>query len=391
MKNFKQLLSITLSVGITLSSINSTHGSGILTEITSVSMMKRVGCVSVSLTPWKNYIHSTTRSYSNKKNSLLTLTHKHGDFQSVTFGRSHYPTDARKQSYVFSKKVGQYKSIPVYNAKYDMFFFPKDNQSKISIKRPKKNSVEANVSDKNPLPKPVEHRKFKELPFDGSGRLEAENNYYRGVGSATLFDNDAIITAGHNFLNKIDGKIQRFEKASYTHKSKHTKDSITVDIAEMHVHPKWEKNEDPDYDVAIAFLKEKIPAIKKISLLKDGPIKGTGILVTGYPESTEHMHQSLGNIVPVQNSSDKQIYHNANTRVGNSGGSIVFDDEKVMKETRGRDILVGVHTGVQTQHANRGVRLRDDILDFIAEAIKKRESNIIKQSIRGSKRKSIKN
>lgn len=388
MKNFKQLLLITLSVGITLISINSTLGSGMLKKMTSVSMMKRAGYVSVSLTPWQNYIQPTKRSYPDKKNSLLSLVHKNADFQSVTFRRSNYPAYTRKQSQV-SQKVDQYKSTPVYSDHYDMFFFPKDTQSKISNKRKINNSIEANVSDKNPLPKPVKHLEFKELPFDGSGRLKAENNDYRGVGSATLFDNDAIITAGHNFLNKINGKIQRFKKASYTHKSKHKKDSIDVDIAEIHIHPKWEKTEDPDYDVAVAFLKEKIPMTKKISLLKDGTINENGVLVTGYPESTEHMHQSLGNIVPVQNSSDKQIYHNANTRVGNSGGSIVFDDEKVMKKTRGRDILVGIHTGVQTQHANRGVRLRADILDFIAEAIKKRESNI-KQSIKRSKRKSIK-
>jgi V8-like Glu-specific endopeptidase len=375
MKNFKQLLLTTLSFGTIFSSISSTHGSGMLTEMTSVSMMKRAGYVSVSLTPWNNHIQSTKRSYSR----VLTTTHIHGDFQSVTFGRNHYPTYAKKQSLVFPK-VDQYKSTPVYSDKYDMFFFPKNTQSKIWNKRPKRNCIEANVSDKNPLPKPVEHRKFKELPFDGSGRLKTENKDFRGVGSATLFDNDAIITAGHNFLNKIGGKRQRFVHASYTHKSKHKKDSIVVDIAEIHIHPKWEKDGDPDYDVAVAFLKEKIPVTKKISLLKDGPIEGTGVLVTGYPESTEHMHQSLGNIVPVKNSSDKQIYHNANTRVGNSGGSIVFDDEKVMKETRGRDILVGVHTGVQTQQANRGVLLRADILDFISKAIKKRESNISKKS-----------
>jgi V8-like Glu-specific endopeptidase len=388
MKNLKQILSIVLSVGTALSSINSTHGSGILAEMNCVSMMRRAGYVSVSSTPWQNYIQSAKRSYSDKKNSLLSLVNKNADFQSVTFRRSNYLAYARKQSQL-SQKVDQYKSTPVYSDRYDMFFFPKDTQSKISNKRKINNSIEANVSDKNPLPKPVKHMEFKELPFDGSGRLKAENNDYRGVGSATLFDNDAIITAGHNFLNKINGKIQRFKRASYTHKSKHKKDSIDVDIAEIHIHPKWEKTEDPDYDVAVAFLKEKIPMTKKISLFKDGTINENGVLVTGYPESTEHMHQSLGNIVPVQNSSDKQIYHNANTRVGNSGGSIVFDDDKVMKKTRGRDILVGIHTGVQTQHANRGVRLRADILDFIAEAIKKRESNI-KQSIKRSKRKSIK-
>ncbi len=312
------------------------------------------------------------------------IIHQHGDFESVTFERQHYPSHTKKQSHVVRKEPE--KETVLYNSKCDMFLFEK-KQSKITKKEARKSKTQAAVSSKNPSPQIVDHMNFGCLPFDSSGRLEAENNEYTGVGSATLFDYDVIITAGHNFVSTIDGKKHRFEKAVYHHKSKHEKDSAVVTVEDIYVHPKWEEEEDSDYDVAVAFLSEKLKLVKKLSLLKSMPKKGTGVLVTGYPERTQDMHQSTGCIVSPKNGN--KIYHDANTLVGNSGGSIVLDDEKAGAETRGRDIIAGVHIGVENKKSNRGVRLRADIMDFISNAVQKREASLIQKKQLSKKEKKI--
>lgn len=312
------------------------------------------------------------------------IIHQHGDFESVTFERRHYPSYTKKQSHLQKKEVDE-KSV-LYNKKYDMFLFKK-KQSKVIKKDAKKSKTQAAVSSKNPSPQIVDHTNFGFLPFDSSGRLEAENSEYTGVGSATLFDHDVIITAGHNFVNTFAGKKHRFSKAVYQHKSKHERDSVSVKVEDIHVHPKWEEEEDSDYDVAVAFLSEKLKLVKKLSLLKSLPKEGTGVLVTGYPERTHDMHQSKGCIVLHKNL--QKIFHDANTRVGNSGGSIVLDDEKAGIETRGRDIIAGIHIGVESTKSNRGVRLRPEIMEFISNAIKKREASLIQKKQLSKKEKKI--
>lgn len=110
-------------------------------------------------------------------------------------------------------------------------------------------------------------------------------------------------------------------------------------------------------------------------------------MVTGYPERTHDMHQSKGCIVLHKNL--QKIFHDANTRVGNSGGSIVLDDEKAGIETRGRDIIAGIHIGVESTKSNRGVRLRPEIMEFISNAIKKREASLIQKKQLSKKEKKI--
>jgi V8-like Glu-specific endopeptidase len=312
------------------------------------------------------------------------IIHQNGDFESVTFERKHYPAYAKKQSYVVKKE--NKKEPALYNQKCDMFLFEK-KQSTITKRPERKLKTQAAVSSKNSSPQIVDHTNFGCLPFDSSGRLEAENSEYTGVGSATLFDNDVIITAGHNFVSTVAGKKHRFSQASYHHKSKHEKDSAVVKVEDIYVHPKWEEEEDSDYDIAVAFLSEKLKLVKKLSLLKSIPKKGTGVLVTGYPERTQDMHQSTGYIVSQKTKNGKKIYHDANTRVGNSGGAIVLDDEKAGAETRGRDIIAGVHIGVENKKSNRGVRLRADIMEFISTSIKKREASLIQKKQRSKKEK----
>lgn len=99
------------------------------------------------------------------------------------------------------------------------------------------------------------------------------------------------------------------------------------------------------------------------------------------------MHQSTGSIVSYKTKNLKKIYYDANTRVGNSGGSIVLDDDKAGAETRGRDIIAGVHIGVENKKSNRGVRLRADIMEFIFTSIKKREASLIQKKQRSKKEK----
>ena len=309
------------------------------------------------------------------------VVHTYGNFEAVTFERKAYPPMADKQSFLVQKTTED-KNFR-YDPKYDMFVSKKDSAStrRKSTRLSKKDKgEEAQVSAKNPPPTPVDHKDFSDLPFDGSGRLHAENDVFIGVGSATLFDHDLIITAGHNFVRTINGEKYYFSKCFYQHKSKHKEDCRFVPLENITVHPKWESDEDSDYDVAVAFLPEKLPLRKRLSLLKGVPIAGTGILVTGYPDRTEDMHQSTGKVVQKKKKEELKVYHDANTRVGNSGGSIVLDDTKAGTSTRGRDIVVGVHTGVEDLETNRGVRLRKDILDFVATAIENRESDIIKKN-----------
>lgn len=295
--------------------------------------------------------------------SSAQVSRQYGDFTAVTFERKHYPSPYKKQSDVTKKApTGDY----VYNEKYDIYIAKKE---KVKAKR-----GEAQVSDKNSSPKKVDHEEFDMLPFEGSGRLEAENSLYNGVGSATLFDKDVIITAGHNFLSTIDGETQRFDKATYRHKSLHKKDCKSVRVEKIHLHPKWESAEDSDYDVAVCFLAKKLPLKKKLSLLEKGLGEGTGVLVTGYPLSTMDMHQSTGEVV--KGRKKDRLYHNANTRVGNSGGSIVLDDSRASATTRGRNIIAGIHTRAEDNKKNSGVLLRKEIIDFILETVRAREEGI---------------
>lgn len=82
------------------------------------------------------------------------IIHQHGDFESVTFERRHYPSYTKKQSHLQKKEVDE-KSV-LYNKKYDMFLFKK-KQSKVIKKDAKKSKTQAAVSSKNPSPQIVDH------------------------------------------------------------------------------------------------------------------------------------------------------------------------------------------------------------------------------------------
>jgi V8-like Glu-specific endopeptidase len=377
MKNFKQLLLTTLSFGITFCSISSTHGSGILTEMTSVSMMKRAGYVSVSLTPWKQNLNASIRHYSDAlfKGKYVTASPE----GIVTITQEKYPKYSSVQHLRLNPKIiselriDKGNGMPYHLVDFNHLEGPFEGMARI----------ETIVDSSNPFTI-IDAKESEKKPYSSIGRLEmfypkgdkeSGSSYY---GSGAALDKNIVITAAHNFLpqhfndHPNTARI-RAEEVRFHHMltTATVSDQAAVRSARVSthcfIHPEWEKSFNRDYDVALVFLSESLKLtqaqIDELVKLKIINGKEETIRIVGHPHGTVNMSESKGKTSWEQTLDSQNIlYHLANTLPGSSGSPIISDDLHV----------IGTHTrgaGDETKGANSGVRMRLELLPFIESSI----------------------
>lgn len=136
-------------------------------------------------------------------------------------------------------------------------------------------------------------------------------------------------------------------------------------------HPEWEKNFNPDYDIALVFLSEslKLTQAQIDELLKLKVLNGKEetLRIIGHPNGTIHMRESMGKARWEQTvDSQNIVYHLANTLPGSSGSPIISEDLHI----------VGTHTmgaSEETNGANSDVRMRLELLPFIDDSIRRHQ------------------
>lgn len=377
MKNFKQLLLTTLSFGITFCSISSTHGSGILTEMTSVSMMKRAGYVSVSLTPWKQNLNASIRHYSDAlfKGKYVTASPE----GIVTITQEKYPKYSSVQHLRLNPKIiselriDKGNGMPYHLVDFNHLEGPFEGMARI----------ETIVDSSNPFTI-IDAKESEKKPYSSIGRLEmfypkgdkeSGSSYY---GSGAALDKNIVITSAHNFLpqhfndHPNTARI-RAEEVRFHHMltTATVSDQAAVRSARVSthcfIHPEWEKSFNRDYDVALVFLSESLKLtqaqIDELVKLKIINGKEETIRIVGHPHGTVNMSESKGKTSWEQTLDSQNIlYHLANTLPGSSGSPIISDDLHV----------IGTHTrgaGDETKGANSGVRMRLELLPFIESSI----------------------
>jgi V8-like Glu-specific endopeptidase len=377
MKNFKQLLSIVLSVGTALSSINSTHGSGILAEMTGVSMMRRAGYASVSLTPWKQNLNAPIRHYSEAlfKGKYVTASPE----GIVTITQEKYPKYSGVQHLRLNPKIiselriDKGNGMPYHLVDFNNLEGPFEGMARI----------ETIVDSSTPFTI-IDAKESENKPYSSIGRLEmfypkgdkeSGSTYY---GSGAALDRNIVITAAHNFLpqhfndHPNTARI-RAEEVRFHHMltTATVSDQAAVRSARVSthcfIHPEWEKSFSPDYDVALVFLSEslKLTQAQIDELVKLKIINGNEetIRIVGHPNGAVNMRESKGKTSWEQTVNSQNIlYHLANTLPGSSGSPIISEDLHV----------IGTHTrgaGEETNGANSGVRMRLELLPFIESSI----------------------
>lgn len=377
MKNFKQLLLTTLSFGITFCSISSTHGSGILTEMTSVSMMKRAGYVSVSLNPWKQNLNASIRHYSDAlfKGKYVTASPE----GIVTITQEKYPKYSSVQHLRLNPKIiselriDKGNGMPYHLVDFNHLEGPFEGMARI----------ETIVDSSNPFTI-IDDKESEKKPYSSIGRLEMfypkgdKESGSRYYGSGAALDKNIVITAAHNFLpqnfnDHPNSARIRAEEVRFHHMltTATVSDQAAVRSARVSthcfIHPEWEKSFNRDYDVALVFLSESLKLtqaqIDELVKLKIINGKEETIRIVGHPHGTVNMSESKGKTSWEQTLDSQNIlYHLANTLPGSSGSPIISDDLHV----------IGTHTrgaGYETKGANSGVRMRLELLPFIESSI----------------------
>lgn len=381
MRKFKQILLIVLSVGTALTSINSTHGSGMLTEMTGVSMMRRVGYTPVSSAPFKRYIHSSVRHYSDAlfKGKYVTASPE----GLVTIKQVKYPKYSGVQHLRLNPKIiselriDKGNGMPYHLVDFNNLEGPFEGTTRIET-----------IIDSSIPFTIVDAKESEKKPYSSIGRLEmffpkgdkeSGSSYY---GSGAALDKNLVITAAHNFLppqfndHPNTGRI-RAEEVRFHHmlttatvSNQHVVRSARVST-HCFIHPEWEKSFNPHYDVALVFLSEslkltqaQIDELVKLKILNG---KEETIRIIGHPNGTVNMSESKGKTSWEQTvDSQNIVYHLANTLPGSSGSPIISEELHV----------IGTHTrgaGDETNGANSGVRMRLELLPFIENSITKHQ------------------
>ena len=215
-------------------------------------------------------------------------------------------------------------------------------------------------------------------PAMACGRLEVIFNIpgkktsLKFYGSASALQTNLLITAAHNFVPELldgvknAGKVQA-EMVSFEHQLIAGDKARSIHPSQVNthcfIHPRWLDNFDQRFDVAFVFLSEPLD-VEKIESLMKLHIEGTDVKIdlVGYPHGKPMMYRTTGE---TQGCADESpiFYHSANTHPGNSGSPITRDGNK----------LIGIHTRGQDPHTglNSGVRVRQDIIDFMDSCTKK--------------------
>jgi len=377
MKSFKPLLSIALYLGTNLSIINSTQGSGILAEMTGVSMMRRAGYASVSLNPWKQNLNASIRHYSDAlfKGKYVAASPE----GIVTITQDKYPKYSGVQHLRLNPKIiselriDKGNGMPYHLVDFNNLEGPFEGTTRI----------ETIVDSSTPFTI-IDAKESEKKPYSSIGRLEmfypkgdkeSGSTYY---GSGAALDKNIVITAAHNFLpphfnDHPNTARMRAEEVRFHHMlttaTVSDKDAIRSARVSTHcfIHPEWEKSFNRDYDVALVFLSESLKLtqaqIDELVKLKIINGKEETIRIVGHPNGTVNMSESKGKTSWEQTLDSQNIlYHLANTLPGSSGSPIISDDLHV----------IGTHTrgaGDETKGANSGVRMRLELLPFIESSI----------------------
>ncbi len=127
--------------------------------------------------------------------------------------------------------------------------------------------------------------------------------------------------------------------------------SATV-LTHCFIHPEWEKNFNPKYDVALLFLseslnlsQEQIDKLLKLKIFNEEKV----ISVVGNPNGSKDVNESKGDVYTEDIDSKEMIYHLANTLPGSSGSPIVSECMHI----------IGTHTrGVNEKYAQN--RCKDE-------------------------------
>jgi V8-like Glu-specific endopeptidase len=230
-------------------------------------------------------------------------------------------------------------------------------------------------------------------PYSSCGRLTmafpkskeykdgAEATRYFGSGAA--IDKNIVITAAHNLLpprfnnhpnvDRVRAETVKFEHMLIAARVS-TQGPVAAAKVSTHcfVHPEWEKDFNPRYDVALIFLSESLNLtqgeIDKLMKLKILNGKEERIRVVGHPKGWVDMRESEGETSWEQAlESQDIIYHFANTLPGSSGSPIIADSQ----------YIIGTHTRGAfegSSGANSGIRMRRELIPFIENSIEKHQA-----------------
>lgn len=377
MRSFKSLLSIALSLVTSLSSINSTNGAGILSQNTGVSMMRRLGHMTVSAADLRHTLYSPMRHYSNAlfQGKYITVSPE----GVVTIKQEKYPKYSSVQHLRLNPKIiselriDKGNGMPYHLVDFNNLEGPFEGMARI----------ETIVDSSTPFTI-ITAKESEKKPYSSIGRLEmfypkgdkeSGSSYY---GSGAALDRNLVITAAHNFLPQYfndhpnTARI-RAEEVRFQHMltTATLSDHAAVRSARVSthcfIHPEWEKSFNLDYDVALVFLSESLTLtqaqIDELVKLKIINGKEEIIRIVGHPHGAIHMSESKGKTCWEQTVTSQNIlYHLANTLPGSSGSPIISEDLHV----------IGTHTrgaGDETKGANSGVRMRLELLPFIESSI----------------------
>jgi V8-like Glu-specific endopeptidase len=251
----------------------------------------------------------------------------------------------------------------------------------------------------------IDQGKIPTSPYSSCGRLMMtfpQKKLYYGSGAA--IDRNLVITAAHNLLPINIFEHRNYDKVlaqevQFEHMLLRT-DPVVKNYqysakvsTHCFVHPKWVENFDPRYDIAFIFLSESLnltqeqfDELLKLRIINE---EDTEIRVIGYPRGEERMKESAGPVVKMENAGDGRaidskeiIYHLANTERGSSGSPIIATSKelKLGESDSNANHIIGIHAyGINANiPANSGVRLREELMQFLDDSIDSHQDTLTK-------------
>jgi hypothetical protein len=225
-------------------------------------------------------------------------------------------------------------------------------------------------------------------PYFSCGWLDVifpQTNALKGLtyhGSAAAIDKNLLVTAAHNFLptflenkpNKDKVKAKSVHFLNLHSAGNHPSRLYFTPVASIHcfIHPKWEQNFDPCYDIAFMFLSESICMTSEV---KEELLR-LQILPTTLSDSVQIVDDPFG-YNDMRSTTYKKpctyqpdlmevIYHKVNTQLDNSDNNIKMGNSGIVN--------IQARPYKWEDENNRCVKIKPDILPFLDNIITQHQS-----------------
>ena len=243
------------------------------------------------------------------------------------------PARIKIQSYVRNYKIDYSRPIKTdkrvgYHLKEPLEFEDEDETHLQSANL----TVSEAILDPNSPFTIVSEEDLLKRPYSSCGRMIMTfANHKSYSGSAVALGKNLIITAAHNLVDKDLPDVVGISFQQLVKKEAKGYNIPAKISASCFVHPKWQENYDPKYDVALLFLSSSLPVEKTDKLyMKLAEVeKDDSIKVVHFPEGVPNTRENDGKVVHPDPAGEsvsiaEMVYHNANTEQGSSG-SPIFD------------------------------------------------------------------